>query len=90
MREGQAGKPYANFSLTEREHSILCLIAKGENTADIARELYISHHTVAQHVATMLRKAGARTRSELVARAFIAGCLRLTEDQMRPPATSVG
>ena len=65
--------------LTPRQLSILCLIARGWTTVQIAAELYISHHTVSQHIADMLRRFGARTRSELVARAFFAGHLSVAE-----------
>jgi DNA-binding NarL/FixJ family response regulator len=61
---------------TEREHSILCLIAEGLTNAQVARKLLISRHTVAQHIAVMLRAAGARSRAELVARAYSDGILR--------------
>lgn len=61
---------------TERESSILCLIAAGLTNGEAAAELHISRHTVAQHVAEMLRAAGARSRAELVARAYCGGVLR--------------
>jgi DNA-binding CsgD family transcriptional regulator len=65
--------------LTPRQLSILCLIARGWTTVQIAAELYISHHTVSQHIADMLRRFGARSRSELVARAFVAGHFSVAE-----------
>jgi DNA-binding NarL/FixJ family response regulator len=63
-------------TLSGRETSILCLIAGGLTNWQIARELLISHHTVAQHVAEMLRRCHARSRCELVARAYSAGLLQ--------------
>jgi DNA-binding NarL/FixJ family response regulator len=63
--------------LTGREADILCLIAHGLTNWQIARELLISHHTVAQHVAEMLRRCHARSRCELVARAYSAGVLEI-------------
>lgn len=65
-----------NLQYTEREAAILCLIAEGLTNAQAARELLISRHTVAQHIALMLRTAGARSRAELVARAYSEGTLR--------------
>lgn len=62
-------------TLTERELAILCLVAGGLTNRQIARELLISHHTVAQHVAEMLRRCHARSRCEMVARAYSAGVL---------------
>jgi len=61
--------------LSPRQLTILCLIARGWTTMQIAAELHISHHTVAQHIADMLRRFGARSRSELIARAFVVGYL---------------
>jgi DNA-binding NarL/FixJ family response regulator len=63
--------------ITNREGAILCLIARGFTNEEIARDLCISSHTVAQHVAGMLRRWPARSRSELVARAYSVGILRI-------------
>ncbi|HEV2244199.1 MAG TPA: helix-turn-helix transcriptional regulator [Streptosporangiaceae bacterium] len=63
-------------SFTDRETSIICLIAAGLTNAQVAWRLCISHHTVAQHVAEMLRRSSARNRCELVARAYAVGSLR--------------
>ena len=71
--------------LTGREADILCLIAHGLTNWQIARVLLISHHTVAQHVADMLRRCHARSRCELVARAYCAGVL---ETGVWPPRTA--
>jgi DNA-binding CsgD family transcriptional regulator len=64
-----------SLELTPRETAILCLIAAGRTNAEAARKLHISHHTVAQHIADMLRRAQARSRGELIARAYTAGVL---------------
>jgi DNA-binding CsgD family transcriptional regulator len=63
------------LDLTEREVAVLCLIAEGRTSSEAAEVLHISHHTVAQHIAVMLRKSGARNRGELIARAFVTGLL---------------
>lgn len=70
------GADPGNLQYTERETSILCLIAEGLTNAQTAHKLFISRHTVAQHIALMLRAAGARSRAELVARAYSEGILR--------------
>jgi DNA-binding NarL/FixJ family response regulator len=64
-------------SFTDRETSIICLIAAGLTNVQVALRLCISHHTVAQHVAEMLRRSSARNRCELVARAYAVGTLRI-------------
>lgn len=63
--------------LTDRQGDITCLLAAGLTNRQIAKELSISHHTVAQHVAEMLRRFGARSRCELVARAYAVGALAI-------------
>jgi DNA-binding NarL/FixJ family response regulator len=72
-------------ALTGREADILCLLAHGLTNWQIARELLISQHTVAQHVAEMLRRCHARSRCELVARAYSAGVL---QTGVWPPRTA--
>ena len=58
--------------LTARQLDILSLIAGGLTSTEIAAKLHISQHTEAQHVGDMLRRHAARSRSELVARAYAA------------------
>jgi DNA-binding CsgD family transcriptional regulator len=67
--------PERELCLTHREVAILCLIAEGQTSAQAANSLHISRHTVAQHIAAMLRKSAARNRGELIARAFVVGLL---------------
>ena len=54
-------------ALSSRERDVLRLVATGARNRDIASELAISSNTVKFHVSNLLRKAGARTRSELAA-----------------------
>lgn len=51
--------------LSEREREVLQLAATGARNRDIADALGISENTVKFHVASLLRKFGARTRTEL-------------------------
>jgi DNA-binding NarL/FixJ family response regulator len=60
---------------SERRLTILCLIAAGFTNIEAADKLQISRHTVAQHIAEMLHAVGARSRAELVARAYCGGIL---------------
>jgi DNA-binding CsgD family transcriptional regulator len=55
------------YVLTEREREITRLIARGARTAEIARRLYLSSHTVRDHVKAILAKVGVSSRGELVA-----------------------
>jgi DNA-binding CsgD family transcriptional regulator len=54
--------------LSQREAEILGLLGSGLDTREIAGSLFLSEHTVNDHVKAMLAKAGARTRQVLLAR----------------------
>lgn len=58
------------YDLTEREQQITRLIARGAGTAEIAEELFLSAHTVRDHVKAIFAKVGVSSRGELVARLF--------------------
>jgi DNA-binding CsgD family transcriptional regulator len=58
------------FALSDREQQITRLIARGAATADIARELYLSPHTVRDHIKEIFQKVEVSSRGELVAKLF--------------------
>jgi DNA-binding CsgD family transcriptional regulator len=58
------------YDLTEREQQITRLIARGAGTAEIAGELFLSGHTVRDHVKAIFAKVGVSSRGELVAKLF--------------------
>jgi DNA-binding NarL/FixJ family response regulator len=62
-------------ALTSREREILELIAEGANNRLVAARLAISRHTVKFHVASILVKLGARSRTEAVTLGLRAGVL---------------
>ncbi len=55
--------------LTPRESEVLQLIARGLSNSEIASELFISRHTVKNHVSNIYKKLGEndRTRVALLA-----------------------
>lgn len=55
--------------LSSREWEVLDLLIAGQGTRDIAEELGLSSETVRSHVKRILRKLGAHSRAEAVARA---------------------
>jgi DNA-binding NarL/FixJ family response regulator len=60
----------AQSILTPREIDVIEAIGLGLSNKAIARELGISLHTVKFHIESLLRKLGARTRAEAVAKAM--------------------
>ncbi len=54
------------LGITDREAEVLRLVADGLTNREIAGQLFISSRTVEKHVESLLRKTGARTRTQLV------------------------
>lgn len=52
------------IKLTQRENDVLKLILEGKNNREIAKILFITHHTVKAHVSSILKKFGVKTRVE--------------------------
>ena len=63
--------------LSDRELEVLDLIAEGLSNKLIAHRLGISEHTVKTHVASVLAKLGATSRTEAVAHAIRRGLVML-------------
>jgi DNA-binding CsgD family transcriptional regulator len=61
-------RPAQNL-LSPRETEVLAHVADGLSNKEIARRLEISLHTVKFHIESLLRKLGARSRAEAVAKA---------------------
>jgi DNA-binding NarL/FixJ family response regulator len=57
-----------SHGLSERETEVVSLLAIGLDTREIAGQLFLSEHTVNDHVKAVLTKTGARTRQVLMAR----------------------
>ncbi|WP_448221640.1 response regulator [Gordonia iterans] len=64
-RSPQATPAQPTEPLTSREEQVLHTVAQGRTNAEIAAELHISASTVKTHLASLMRKAGARNRVEL-------------------------
>jgi DNA-binding CsgD family transcriptional regulator len=55
------------YGLTSRERQITQLLLRGLPTADIAQMLFISRHTLSDHLKTIFGKLGVSSRPELTA-----------------------
>jgi DNA-binding NarL/FixJ family response regulator len=62
--------------LGEQEMAILQAVARGLTNRQIGAEMYLSHYTVKEYLARVMRKLGTRRRAETVARAVELGLLR--------------
>lgn len=71
MRQG-SDRPL-HEELTEREHEILLLMAKGHSNQNIADELFIALKTVKTHVSNILSKLDVQDRTQAVVYAFQQG-----------------
>jgi DNA-binding CsgD family transcriptional regulator len=65
-----AGSVHAAAALSDRELSVMRLMAQGRSNHEIAAALVISPNTVARHVANILNKTSASNRTEAVAFAY--------------------
>ena len=63
------------LKLSERELSVLRLVAEGLQTKQIAQALVISERTVKFHINSIFRKLGADNRAQAVALAAQRGLL---------------
>jgi DNA-binding CsgD family transcriptional regulator len=63
----------AVWGLTRRETEVAELVLRGISTRRIAADLFISPHTVQQHLKSIFEKSGLRSRRELVGRVTAGG-----------------
>lgn len=66
--------------LSARELEVLTLIGLGRANDEIAKALFISPHTVKNHVSSIYRKLGVRDRTHAALAAIRMGLVRIDGD----------
>lgn len=64
--------------LTETEHRIAALVARGQTNREIAAAMFVSENTVQTHMRHIFQKLGTRSRTELAARLLSAPAVTTT------------
>lgn len=57
---------FARYNISKREQDILKLILDGKSNKEIEDTLFVSYHTVKNHVYNLYQKLGVKTRHQLV------------------------
>jgi two-component system response regulator NreC len=73
--EAEAERRAEGDPLSEREHEVLRLLARGYTNQEIAKQLYISVRTAETHRAHVMQKLRLASRAELVSYAIANGLL---------------
>ena len=56
---------YSHYDITEKEQSMIELVAEGLSNKEIAEKLFLSEGTVRNYISTVLEKLGLRDRTQL-------------------------
>ena len=73
LNRGNGGAPRQD--LTDREREVLALVAEGLTNAAIAEQLFVSVHTVRNHIANLSAKLGVHSKLEALSIAVRDGLL---------------
>jgi DNA-binding CsgD family transcriptional regulator len=59
-------KAKTRYRLSDREIEVVGLVAQGLANKEIGSKLYLSEHTIKDHIKNIMRKMGATSRSEII------------------------
>ena len=79
IEQSRAAELDPHETLTPREREVLQLAAEGRTSSETAGRLHVSHRTVENHRANVMRKLGLQNQSELVRYALRRGLIPLEE-----------
>ena len=66
--------------LSARELEVLTLIGRGKNNDDISKLLFISPHTVKNHISSIYNKMRLNNRTQVALRALKMGLVSIDEE----------
>ena len=72
-RPGESDRVITGAALSPREHEVLELLARGMDNHEIGEVLFLSHHTVKNHVSSILAKLQVENRIQAAVRAVRGG-----------------
>lgn len=73
------------MTLTPQHQVILAHVANGLENGEIARKMNLAEATIATHMKNILRKAGARNRTQAVVKALNGKVLEFRDDGVVVP-----
>lgn len=65
LNEENLNSFFNKYNITQREKEVILLLLKGKRLNDIEKDLFISYHTVKNHVHNIYQKLGIRNRLQL-------------------------
>jgi len=75
MITSQSIKAKSAQIISDRERSVLLLVAEGYSSSQIAARLFLSSETIISHRKNMMRKLKATNTASLITRSFQIGLL---------------
>lgn len=79
MKSTKKEKSKIGKKMTDREKEVLQYVVKGLTNKEIAKILMITHYTVKAHIASIMRKIGAKNRLEAALTAVSKGMVNLRQ-----------